>query len=126
MILKKIIKYQCPQCLWVHDEFVTECKACGRKFEIENQTFCIEPHGDGYALYHGRDLNHHGMNLCKLSEFDGNGEFTRTIIVNALNDNEVKPNVIELLDESQTCDARHNIIVKKINEIIRRLKEEKR
>ena len=47
--------------------------------------YSIEPHGNAYALYVGRDNEHHGLNLCRLSEFDAHGEATRTTIVRALN-----------------------------------------
>ena len=28
----------------------------------------VEPHGDGYAIYRGRDQSHHGLNLAHLTE----------------------------------------------------------
>jgi hypothetical protein len=34
------------------------------------KTLTIEPHGNGYALYIGRDLGHHGANIAYLSEID--------------------------------------------------------
>lgn len=30
--------------------------------------YCIEPHGDGFALYRGRDQSHHGWNLARITE----------------------------------------------------------
>lgn len=30
--------------------------------------YTIEPHGDGYALYHGRCVHRHGYNLVYLTE----------------------------------------------------------
>jgi hypothetical protein len=30
----------------------------------------IEPHGDSYVVYYGRDDQHHGFNVCTLSEID--------------------------------------------------------
>lgn len=30
--------------------------------------YTIEPHGDGYALYSGRDQMHHGFNLARITE----------------------------------------------------------
>lgn len=30
--------------------------------------YSIEPHGDGYALYSGRDDMHHGFNLARITE----------------------------------------------------------
>lgn len=50
--------------------------------------YSIEPHGQPgeYALYFGRDMHHHGANLCKLSEFDAKGEESRKMIVAALNE----------------------------------------
>lgn len=47
--------------------------------------YSIEPHGDAWVLYVGRDSMHHGANLCRLSEFDARGEETRSHIVRALN-----------------------------------------
>jgi hypothetical protein len=47
--------------------------------------YSIEPHGNAWALYLGRDDNHHGLNLCRLDDFDANGDRTRELIVNALN-----------------------------------------
>lgn len=35
---------------------------------IKTQRYTIEPHGDGYAIYLGRDMFHHGLNLAHLSE----------------------------------------------------------
>jgi hypothetical protein len=31
-------------------------------------TFTVEPHGDGYALYWGRGINRHGLNLAHITE----------------------------------------------------------
>lgn len=55
----------------------------------QSQLFSIEPHGPGgqYALYHGRDMHHHGARLCNLYDFDSAGERTRKSIVDALNAN---------------------------------------
>jgi hypothetical protein len=30
--------------------------------------YTVEPHGDGYALYDGRDSMHHGLNLAHITE----------------------------------------------------------
>ena len=30
--------------------------------------YSVEPHGDGWAIYHGRDMQHHGLNLGQLTE----------------------------------------------------------
>ena len=56
------------------------------------QYYTIEQHGNKneYALYFGRDGGRHGLNLCKLSDFDYNGAETRQKIVNALNDTDIK------------------------------------
>ena len=42
----------------------------------------IEPHGpEGtYALYSGRDDQHHGLRLCNLSDFDADMERTCRLI----------------------------------------------
>lgn len=55
----------------------------------ERQKFTIEPHGpDGqFALYIGRDNNHHGFRLCNLYDFDMNKKETIDSIVTALNNN---------------------------------------
>lgn len=45
--------------------------------------FTIEPHGDGFALYDGRDNEHHGYRLCNLNDFDSNGKYTRGSIMAA-------------------------------------------
>lgn len=47
--------------------------------------FSIEPCEDGFILYFGRDDTFHGMNLCKLLDFDAHGTETRQRIVSALN-----------------------------------------
>ena len=49
--------------------------------------YSIEEHGEEgeYALYFGRSDFSHGLNLCKLSDFDMNGPLTRKQIVDALN-----------------------------------------
>ena len=53
------------------------------------EKYSIEKHGpDGqYALYFGRDMNHHGARLCNLYDFDRNENATREAIVDALNNN---------------------------------------
>jgi hypothetical protein len=35
-----------------------------------SKAFSIEPHGDGFAIYQGRDMFHHGLNLGHLTETD--------------------------------------------------------
>ena len=56
------------------------------------QYYTIEQHGNKneYALYFGRDGGRHGLNLCKLSDFDYNGAETRQKICNALNNSDIK------------------------------------
>ena len=49
--------------------------------------YSIEEHGDGYALYLGRDQDHHGLRLCNLSDFDSNKENIIKTIVDSLNRN---------------------------------------
>jgi len=50
--------------------------------------YSIEPHGKegNYVLYYGRDMYHHGLNLCTLSDFDKNESDTIKKICDALND----------------------------------------
>lgn len=38
--------------------------------EEMSDKFTVEPHGEGYALYLGRDIGHHGLNLMNLTEVD--------------------------------------------------------
>jgi hypothetical protein len=52
------------------------------KDAIENPKYAIEPHGDGYALYHGRSNFTHGFNLAHLTEISPE---TIKLIVDALN-----------------------------------------
>jgi hypothetical protein len=53
-------------------------------------TWTIQPHGNGFALYSGRDSNRHGMNLVYLSEPDSNWEATKRLI-------EAAPDMLSLL-----------------------------
>jgi len=46
--------------------------------------YTIEPHGDAYALYVGRDSQHHGLKLAHISEPDA-GVLVLDLIVKALN-----------------------------------------
>jgi hypothetical protein len=48
----------------------------------KNWEYSIEPHGNGYALYHGRTPFTHGANLAHITVID---QQTIGIIVNALN-----------------------------------------
>lgn len=50
--------------------------------------YSIQPHGKpgNFILLLGCDNQHHGYNLCTLSDFDNNGEMTRESIVEGLND----------------------------------------
>jgi hypothetical protein len=58
----------------------------------EPTKYTIEVHGkdragkDAYVLYVGRDNQHHGYNLCTLSDFDMNGDSTRQLLTDSLND----------------------------------------
>ena len=38
------------------------------KQALVSSLYSIEPHGDGYAIYCGRDWQHHGMNIGHLTE----------------------------------------------------------
>jgi hypothetical protein len=66
------------------EELVKGLIDCGLN---KNMKFSIEKHccDEYYVLYYGRDLHHHGYNLCTISDFDNNGESIRALIVNALN-----------------------------------------
>lgn len=55
-------------------------------------TWTIEPHGNGYALYSGRDDMRHGMNLVYLSDPDANWEKTKALI-------EAAPDLLSALRE---------------------------
>ena len=48
----------------------------------KNWEYSIEPHGDGYTLYHGRTPFHHGYNIGHLTEIS---QKTIDMIVAALN-----------------------------------------
>ena len=56
----------------------------------KKQIYKIEPHGDVYALYCGRDKEHHGLRLCNLSDFDGDGKQLMILIELALNSLKLK------------------------------------
>lgn len=47
---------------------------------ILNRNFSLERHGDGYALYHGRDIDHHGYRLCNINDFDITKDNTLKVI----------------------------------------------
>jgi hypothetical protein len=49
--------------------------------------YSIEPHGEEgqYALYYGRDYQHHGERLCNLYDFDVNKDKVIIDICDALN-----------------------------------------
>lgn len=36
----------------------------------ETRHYCVEPHGDGHALYEGRTNGMHGYNLANMTEID--------------------------------------------------------
>ncbi|MCK9576854.1 MAG: hypothetical protein M0R51_13195 [Clostridia bacterium] len=50
--------------------------------------YSIEPHGEEgqYALYYGRDCQHHGARLCNLYDFDMNKDKVIRDICDALNE----------------------------------------
>lgn len=54
---------------------------------FDEPVYSIEPHGKegNFVLYFGRNSMRHGLNLCTLNDFDKNGEQTRKLIVDALN-----------------------------------------
>ncbi|WP_441280622.1 hypothetical protein [Tardiphaga sp. 862_B3_N1_1] len=47
--------------------------------------YTIEHHGDAFALYQGRDTQHHGYNLARISEVDPNRPELLQLITNGLN-----------------------------------------
>lgn len=52
---------------------------------MSDKTYSIEEHGDkNYALYSGRDMNHHGYRLCNINDFDMNMEHTLNLLRIAL------------------------------------------
>lgn len=63
----------------------------------------IEPHGDGYAIYSGRDQEHHGFRLCNVNDFDMSKERTiRTLKAGLL--------ALELIfDYIDSCEIDGNI-----------------
>jgi hypothetical protein len=63
------INPQCPETV-----IPTDPKAAAK--------YSIEPHGGAYALYAGRDNQHHGWNLARIVEAS---QHTRDLIVEALN-----------------------------------------
>jgi hypothetical protein len=44
-----------------------------------------EEHGNGWAIYAGRDDRHHGLNLLWSNDFDARGKDTRALIAEAVN-----------------------------------------
>ena len=60
-------------------------------YSRDQDKYSIEPHGKGHALYFGRGPMKHGLRLCNMEDFDSNGEETRSMIVEALNEKYVKP-----------------------------------
>lgn len=65
---------------------VAVCSKCHEWMPFyEEKVYSISKHGNGYALYKGRSVKFHGLNLCFLSDFDSNGEATRKLIEDALN-----------------------------------------
>jgi hypothetical protein len=70
----------------------------------------VEPHGNGYALYEGRDQNHHGLNLVYLTDLDSNWARTLKLIelgpvmyglCERLSKAETNMDVIKLVDEAE-------------------------
>jgi hypothetical protein len=61
------------------------CPACVAEVEKQepvSRLYSIEPHGNGYAIYFGRDWQHHGMNIGHLTEITPD---TIKLIADALN-----------------------------------------
>ncbi len=53
-----------------------------RNDAFANRPWVVEKHGDGYAIYRGRDAFHHGWNMAHLTEVT---EQTVKLIEDALN-----------------------------------------
>lgn len=47
--------------------------------------YSVEKHGNGYAIYSGRDNEHHGLNLAFISEISKGAEHIPKMIEAALN-----------------------------------------
>jgi hypothetical protein len=69
---------QCPTCRnvytspWPHTRD-WYCVSCGwfdgeRGAMPQGRRYSVEPHGNGHAIYQGRDAAHHGLNLGYLTE----------------------------------------------------------
>ena len=105
-------------------------------FSNPEEGYSIEEHGfdpafpgnierPAYALYYGRGNYSHGLNLCKLSEFDVNGEDTRIKIVEALNEADKKDSLLleckqfveHILDECGNVDG------EELDDMLEKLKE---
>ena len=51
---------------WAKEKIMTKDEAI--LMEVISNKYTIEKHGNGYALYYGRDMNHHGLNLAHITE----------------------------------------------------------
>jgi len=86
--------------------------------EIEEvEGYSIEPHGPPgqYALYFGRSPHFHGYNLCAVLDFDANGENTRRMLVDSLNDFPGALHQIQELQES--LDQKNALILEMQDEL---------
>lgn len=66
--------------------------------------YSIRPHGDGYAIYRGRDLHHHGYNIGHLTEVT---QITIKLIEDALNATLAQPEqtpVAWMDNDGNVCD----------------------
>ena len=67
--------------------------------------YSVEPHGNGYAIYQGRDQFHHGLNLAHLTECTP--EFSKRVepALNAMHEPEgwrlVPKELIDFLDAKE-------------------------
>jgi len=52
----------------IQEATLQEISDIGQKIEPASRLYSIEPHGNGYAIYCGRSLFHHGMNIGHLTE----------------------------------------------------------
>lgn len=81
----------------------------------KKRVLSIEPHGDGYAIYSGRDNEHHGFRLCNVNDFDMNKENTLNLLrialsaVEKLNEEWLVETLRDLRIDCYDFDNRNNI-----------------